>query len=261
MHRRPAPTRPASEAMVDWKTGNEPPSKRGRIDHPDRLRRDPASFPPTPRLLDARARGDSQSLRGRELWSRYKPPHEDLFDNNLWNPDKRAYECPTCGVYTSKEGIRTWYSPGVRNASLADAYLIAPGTRAPKDLFDEETQGLDDQAWMDAHTRRHEGNNVMFREVTADTAVDAPSWHRVRYLTGGIDNPPPILACSRDCYMQQFKYNERRNDLHRWIKTKKPNMEFPFEHRGALKHATLYPNLRSFAYPEDDDLFASEDSD
>lgn len=252
MSRRPAST-------IDWMTGNEPPSKRGRIDHPDRLRRDPATFPPTSRMLDARSRGDNPSLRGRELWSRYQRPHEDLFDNNLWNPQKEMYECPTCGVYASKEGIGKWYSPGVRNDSLADAYRIQPGTRAPVDLFDEETRDLDERAYMEAHTRRHRGNDVLSKIIPADTALDAPQWHRVRYLGGGINHPPPILACSRECYMQQFKYNERRNDLHRWLQTKKPNMEFPYEQRGALKHARLYPNLRSFTYPEDDDLFASDD--
>lgn len=261
MHRRPATTRSASEAVVDWKTGNEPPSKRGRVDHPDRLRRDPASFPPTPMLLDARSRGSDPSLRGRELWSRYKRPHENLFDNDTWNAHKQVYECPTCGIYASKTGVEKWYSPGVNNTSLADSYRIQPGTRAPRDLFDEETENLDEQAWMEAYTRRHRGNRVSFQTIPADTALDAPDRHRIRYLQGGTNNPPPILTCSRDCYMQQFKHNERRNDLQQWVMTKKPNMEFCYEKRGALQHAHLYPNLRSYNPPEDDDLFAPVNTD
>lgn len=255
MHRR--------SGMVDWITGNEPPSKRGRVDHPDQVRRDPASLPPTPRLLDARARGTgvgNPALRGRELFTRYKRPHGELFDNNIWNPTRQVYECPTCGIYASNKDLKNWYHPGVRDQSLAEAYLIEPGTRPPVDLFEEEAQGLDDRAYEEAHRRRYQfrGSEVMFRNIPEETAVDAPEWHRVRYLTGCGNNPPPILTCSRACYMQQFNHNEHRNDLNRWLKTYKRHMPIPADYHGALQHSKLYPNLRSFTFPPTEDLFASE---
>lgn len=246
--------------------GFMPPSPEGRIDHPYRLREPTDRLVSTPTLLSVRSSDPDPRVGGdpsRVLWSRYQPWQGDLFDNPLWNERRGVYECPTCGVYATKEQFRHWYHPGGHQRWFKDAYRWAPGSDTPFMRDPHDDLFGDDERWEAAERLRQAKNNMAGAEyhyiaphtTTRRGEPGDPRAHRIRYPTGLVGQLPPTVACSEQCYMAQLHHNERRKDLLNWALSKKERGSFSTPHErinpiwykgGAMEHAQWYPNLKTY---------------